>query len=111
MKRFLYLLALPYVVTVTDIQQCHKVKDGEIEFVAWDGNCLPEAAKRYHLSGFQDCISSSTAQCDYMYDIASGLNMQYEKRVKDHPCHDLTVDQCEDIMTDRLEIQKLKDSK
>lgn len=108
MKRLVFLLALPYVVTVTDFGwECVNFPKNNQTLSL----CLEwKYFKKYHLNGFKDCIAWDN-KCDYMYDIAAGLNMQYEKRVKDHPCHDLTVDQCEDIMTDRLEIQKLKDSK
>lgn len=70
MKRLLWLLALPYVVTVTDIRIC----DDKSIFV--QANCTRgrDQYRIYHLPGFQDCVSSSTVQCDYMYDIAAGLN-------------------------------------
>lgn len=79
MKRFVFLLALPYVVTVTDMGKiCNKFADGKPWY---DDTCIGWGNyKRYHLTGFQDCVSSSTAQCDYMYDIATGLNMAAEKR-------------------------------
>lgn len=75
MKRLLWLLALPYVVTVTDLPKDMVIADD-------NGNIIgsPWKYKNYHLTGFQDCVSSSTVQCDYMYDIAAGLNMAAEKR-------------------------------
>lgn len=82
MKRLIFLLSLPYVVTVTDLG--NNCMDG----VVWEGHGLSgdhhkcqdwEDFKNYHLPGFQDCVSSSTAQCDYLYDIASDLNRAHEK--------------------------------
>lgn len=97
MKRFLWLLALlgiggcisighadklPYVVTVTDLG--NNCMDG----VVWEGHGLSgdhhkcqdwEDFKNYHLPGFQDCVSSSTAQCGYLQEIADDLNRAHDK--------------------------------
>lgn len=98
MKRFLWLIALlgiggcisighadklPYVVTVTDMgKECIAGTALDCEH---HNPCVSKCTElgtgwtRYHLPGFQDCVSSSTAQCDYLYDIASDLNRAHEK--------------------------------
>lgn len=59
MNRWLFLLALPYVVTVQD--------------------ALP-IGKQYYLKGFEVCASTGDA-CDYLYDVAAILNQAHEERL------------------------------
>jgi len=69
--------SLPYVVTVTDLGwRCIDTRPikfyGEKEEMK---GCIDVGYfKNYHLQGFEDCVSTSTVQCNYLYDIASDLN-------------------------------------
>ncbi len=75
MIRWLWVLALPYVVTVTNLPECPTYNGLQM----WDGNCqVTPNYKRYHLPGFQDCVSSSTVQCSYLQEIADDLNRAHE---------------------------------
>lgn len=81
MKRFLWLFFVPYVVTVTDLgKQCIDYEPVVIPSGSIVSDCKKYVYdKRYHLPGFQDCVSSSTAQCSYLQEIAADLNRAHEK--------------------------------
>lgn len=67
------IVLLFYLVTVNDLGKLC------VEYDLSMNQCKKyQEVYNYHINGFKDCVSTSTASCDYMYDIASGLNMEKE---------------------------------
>ena len=95
MKKWIWLLAFPYVVHIGK----GTYTEGNISIT--DVTCVT------HNGIGIDC-GNDKETCE---DMAESLNEAHERRNIGHPCHDLTVDQCEDIMQDKLAIEQLRKSK
>lgn len=89
MKRWLFLLAVPYVVVSPD---------GPKNCIDYDGKmvaCLP-----FRL-GFKGNILKACVSEEECQDLAFALNEAHEKRVKENPYDGLTKQQAIDLLKDK----------